>query len=334
MTVVQRGFPMTFDLELNNPSLFWTVQGEEDLPLPMPLIESNPLLSSILPFTRYFELYSNYVGARFAIWVTVPPNYATHSDCCYPVIYLTDGNVTVPQTATYQLLSIDPIYPIRPFILVGVGYAGEDARYQLALRARDLRPPGEPIPKGVSEASMQRLVELGILDSVGVKFYLHYLNNSAGDQFHAFLSEELHPRLVEQYRIEPDTAGLFGYSYGGLFSTYVALQQSPLFHRIGAGSPGLIPQQSKIFELYQAELDNAADHAHRWFHLTVCQSELMNCSYYYSLVGQGTVALLELLRHSPLKKLRFSSQIIAQESHNTGFMASWFSFLRTCYAAK
>lgn len=70
MTVVQRGFPMTFDSESNNPSLFWSVQGEEELP--MPLIESNPLLSSILPFTRYFELYSNYVRARFAIWVTVP----------------------------------------------------------------------------------------------------------------------------------------------------------------------------------------------------------------------------------------------------------------------
>lgn len=331
MTVVQRGFPMTFDSESNNPSLFWSVQGEEELP--MPLIESNPLLSSILPFTRYFELYSNYVRARFAIWVTVPPDYATYPDRRYPVIYLMDGNVAVPQIALYQLLTLDPIYPIRPFIHVGVGYVGEEAHYPLAFRARDLLPPGEHIPTGISEASMQRLVELGILDAVGVKLYLHHLHHPAGDQFYAFLSEELHPRLVETYRIETHTAGLFGYSYGGLFATYVALQRSPLFHRIGVGSPGISSQKSKIFELYQAELNNATDHTNRWFHLTVCQSELTNCSYYYPLVGQGTAALLQLLRQSPLRGLAFSSQIIEQESHATGFMPSWFSFLRTCYAA-
>jgi len=332
MTAVQRGSPMIFDLELNSPNLFLNVQGEEGLP--MPLIESNPLLSSILPFTQYFELYSNNVGARFAIWVTVPPDYAAHPDRRYPVIYLTDGNVAVPQTATYQLLTLDPIYPIRPFINVGVGYAGEDAHYQLALRARDLRPPDEPIPDGVSEASMQRLVEFGILDSVGAKFYHHHLNNPAGERFYAFLSEELHPCLVDRYRIEPHTAGLFGYSYGGLFATYVALQRSPLFHRIGVGSPGILPQKSKIFELYQAELANPADHMGRLLHLTVCQSELTNRSYYYQLVGQGTTALLQLLRQQPLRGLEFSSQIIEQESHATGFMPSWFSFLRTCYAAE
>ena len=322
---------MTFDSESNNPSLFWSVQGEEELP--MSLIESNPLLSSILPFTRYFELYSNYVRARFAIWVTVPPDYATYPDRRYPVIYLMDGNVAVPQIALYQLLTLDPIYPIRPFIHVGVGYVGEEAHYPLAFRARDLLPPGEHIPTGISEASMQRLVELGILDAVGVKLYLHHLHHPAGDQFYAFLSEELHPRLVETYRIETHTAGLFGYSYGGLFATYVALQRSPLFHRIGVGSPGISSQKSKIFELYQAELNNATDHTNRWFHLTVCQSELTNCSYYYPLVGQGTAALLQLLRQSPLRGLAFSSQIIEQESHATGFMPSWFSFLRTCYAA-
>jgi len=323
---------MTFDLESNNPSLFWSVQGEEELP--MPLIESNPLMSSILPFTRYFELYSNYVRARFAIWVTVPPDYATYPDRRYPVIYLTDGNVAVPQIALYQLLTLDPIYPIHPFIHVGVGYVAEDAHYQLALRARDLLPPGEHIPIGIGEASMQRLVELGILDDVGVQLYLHHLHHPACDQFHTFLSEELHPRLVETYRIETHTAGLFGYSYGGLFATYVALRRSPLFHRIGVGSPGISSQKSKIFELYQAELNNITDYTNRWLHLTVCQSELTNCSYYYQLVGQGTAALLKLLHQSPLRGLEFSSQIIAQESHATGFMPSWFSFLRTCYAAE
>ena len=59
-----------------------------------------------------------------------------------------------------QMLSSDPIAPIEPFILVCIGYCGEDARRTLAVRARDLLPPGEPLPEG-AEQSMRKIVAMG-----------------------------------------------------------------------------------------------------------------------------------------------------------------------------
>lgn len=302
--------------------------------MPMSLVEVTSPLSAMLPFTRYFEIDSRKVGARFAVWVTVPATYTAYPDRHYPAIYLSDGNLSVPQTAVYQMLEFDPINPIRPFIHVGVGYVGEDAHRQLAVRARDLLPPGEPLPPGIDEVSMQRLVDVGILDQVGLKLYVQNLKNSAADHFLAFLTEELHPSLTERYRIISDSAGLFGYSYGGLFATYVALNRSPLFCRIGAGSPGILSKTSRIFEFYEAELAAFANHTGRMLHMTVCKLELNVPSYYQYLVGRGTAEFLALMSQRPLRGLKFSSQIIEHESHTTGFVPSWFSFLRTCYAVE
>jgi uncharacterized protein len=300
----------------------------------MRLTELSPPFAAMLPFTRYYEFDSAHVGARFGVWVTVPAMYLAQPERRFPAIYLSDGAQAVPQTAGAQLLHLDPINPILPFVHVGVGYVGADALRQLAVRARDLLPPGEPILPGVSEQSLQRLVDVGILDSVGVKLYLQNLEHPAADRFLAFLTQELHPCLSQHYRIEVETAGLYGYSYGGLFSIYTALLRSPLFHRIGAGSPGIQSPTSTVFAQYRAERAREADHSNRMLHITVCEREMSVASYYQQLVGQGTAQLLSLAQQLPLKGLQLSSQIIAHESHQSGLVPSWYSFLRTCYAAK
>lgn len=298
----------------------------------MTLTELEPTAWSLLPFTRYYEIDSEHVGTRFGVWVTVPPTYEADQQRYYPAIYLPDGNQVVPVTAGSHMLPLDPIAPIRPFVHVGVGYVGAEAVRQLAVRARDLLPPGEPMFPGVSERSLRRLVDTGVLDPLGAKLYLHNLENPAGDRFLAFLTDELHPRLSERYRIDINEAGLFGYSFGGLFAIYAALSRSPLFRRIGAGSPGIVATASKVFSLYQAQLAAFADHSQRMLHVTVCARELEDPSYYRTIVGQGTLQLLSLAQRLPLSGLSFSSHVIPHESHHTGLAASWFSFLRACYA--
>jgi predicted alpha/beta superfamily hydrolase len=298
------------------------------------LAEREPPLTSMLPHTRYFEVDSKQIGARFAVWVTTPPTYEADPNRRYPAIYLPDGNLAAPQTAaSHALLAFDPIHPIRPFIGVCVGYAGEDAARILAVRARDLLPPGEALSPGTDENSMKALIQVGILDQVGADLYLHNLRNPAADRFLGFLSEELHPLVASRYRIETEQAGLFGYSYGGLFATYVALRRSPLFRRIGAGSPGILPRVSKIFGMYDEEIRAQADHGGRMLHMTVCAPELTAPSYYQQLVAAGTVEFMALAGQSPLKGLAYSTRIIEHESHASGFVPSWFSFPRTCYSA-
>jgi predicted alpha/beta superfamily hydrolase len=296
-------------------------------------IEKQPPLSAMLPATRYYEVQSARVGASFAVWITLPPRYDQEPNARYPAIYQPDGNLSTPLTApAAALLRDDPINPIVPHIQVNVGYIGEEASRALAVRARDLLPPQEPLPEGLNESSMQALVQAGLLDQTGAELYLRNLRNPAADRFLAFLTEELHPWVSAEFRVDTAASGLFGYSYGGLFATYAALRRTP-FRRIGAGSPGILPRRSKVFELYRSELAQHADHSGRMLHMTVCEKEITVPSMYQGLVGAGTVEFMTLAGTQPLEGLRFSSYIQAHDSHASGFAASWFSFLRMCYSA-
>ncbi len=295
-------------------------------------VSTSPI-SAMLPATRYFEVDSSIVGAKFGVWVTTPPRYDAEPDARYPAIYQPDGNVAVPLTApTASLLPDDPINPIQPFIQVSVGYVGQDAKQGLAVRARDLIPPGEPLSIGVDESSMNELVQAGMLDAEGAELYLHYLRNPAGDNFLAFLTDELHPLVAEQFRVDDDALGLHGYSYGGLFATYAALRRTR-FRKIGAGSAGIPAGRSTVFEAYDGDFASGADYAGRMLHMTVCEKEITTGSVYQPLVGTGTVEFMSRAEQTPLQGLAFSAKIIPEESHATGLAASWFSFLRTCYAA-
>jgi predicted alpha/beta superfamily hydrolase len=215
---------------------------------------------------------------------------------------------------------------------VQVGYTGIDARRMLAVRARDLLPPGEPLDPSTDESSMAQLVEAGMLSQPDADFYLHNLRNPAADKFLAFLTEELHPLLLEEFRIDADQVGLHGYSYGGLFAAWVAMQRT-IFRRVGAGSPGILADVSQVLSAYDEEVANDADHSGRELHVNVCERELTASSFYQRLVGAGTVQLMARLGERPLRGLTWSSRIVPEESHATGSAISYYSYLRACWAA-
>lgn len=295
--------------------------------------ETSPPLAATLPGTRYFELTSEAVGAEYGVWVTTPPRYESESDRKYPAIYLPDGNLTAPTTApVVEMLRDDPINPIDPFIQVCVGYVGDDVNRLLAVRARDLLPPGEPLLPTTNAETLDLLVQAGYLDAEAARLYLHNLHNPAADRFLSFLVDELHPLITREFRIDDASTGLFGYSYGGLFATYAALRRTA-FSRVGAGSPGIAGSQSKIFELYESELARDADHSGRMLHMTVGEKEITAVSAYQAYVASGATEFITRAGKQPLSGLAFSSKVIPEESHATGLAPSWFSFLRSCYSA-
>ena len=283
-----------------------------------------------LPNTRYFEVESAHAAARYAIWVTVPPQYELNEEEHFSVVFAPDGNGMAPGAAArMQMLSSDPIAPIEPFILVCIGYCGEDARRTLAVRARDLLPPGEPLPEG-AEQSMSKIVAMGLLDEEGADLYLHHLRAPAADKFLAFITNELLPMITAQWRVKPGDHGLFGYSYGGLFAAYAALRRPLPITRIGAGSPGILAGSSRIFGLYAEDREGGVDHGGRHLHLTVCETELTVPGYYQAAIGAGVTEFPVLTGTQPLKGLTVTSRIIPLESHVTGGLASWADYLRTC----
>jgi predicted alpha/beta superfamily hydrolase len=292
-------------------------------------------MSTLLPNTRYFEVDSALAGARYAVWVTTPAGYDRAAAARFPVLYLPDGNSAAPSfIPRTPYLQVDAINPIRPFIMVCVGYPPEDARRSLAVRARDLLPPGEPLPPGV-EQGMDATVQAGLLDRAGADLYLRNLRNPAGDRFLSFLTDELHPYVSSGYRVDDsEGAGLFGFSYGGLFAIYAALRRTALFRKIGAGSPGILPGQSRVFKMHRDAAAANEDYAGRLLHLTLLERELTYPSSYQPLVAAGTAEFITLAGTQPLRNLAFSSKIIPEESHITGSAPSFASFLRTAYGAR
>jgi predicted alpha/beta superfamily hydrolase len=72
-----------------------------------------------------------------------------------------------------------------------------------------------------------------------------------GPKFLAFIEQEVIPFIQNKYRVT-DNKALYGYSFGGMFTTYVLFEHPDLFNMIFIGAPGnggseLVPSAQKYF---------------------------------------------------------------------------------------
>ncbi|MEV0669246.1 alpha/beta hydrolase-fold protein [Mycobacterium sp. NPDC050441] len=272
--------------------------------------------------TDYFEMRSS-GGHSYGVWVTTPPGY-DRATTQAPVVYVLDGNFAVGLTAPLIVTQMDPMQRIQPYIQVSVGYAGEEAQDWDRLRNRDFVPPGEPIANELIDA-----VEMGLQSGMRTReeadAYLAELRDTHADVFLSFLTAELHPRIEHDYGTATSGHGLFGYSYGGLFSLYAWLTGSTLFESIAAGSPGVIGEDSQIF----AQLDKLGDsrRAAR-LHVTFNERELLGVLAVYQSLAKNTATVL----HRLTARSESITREILHETHVTGLQASFLSYLRTCRA--
>lgn len=295
------------------------------------LLEITPSFKVLFPATRYFEIDSEIAGERFAAWVTLPAQYDADQTTAYPVVYQVDGNLFFPATAPFhQTGAGDPMSPLVPFILVSVGYSEKESAAWTWLRVRDLLPPGEAVPDIMFQV-LEHSIDAGLVAKEDGERYRAMFAKPAGDKFLAFLESELHPRLTQRFRIDESDVGLWGDSYGGLFTAYVAIKRSDLFKRIGAGSPGITGDESQVLTLYRQALSAKQDYSGRHLHVTLGSRELTQSSIYQAITARGTSELLAQTSSNPLPGLQISSELIPLETHITGTVPAWFSFLRACY---
>ena len=272
--------------------------------------------------TDYFEMRSG-GGHDYGVWVTTPPGYDPATTPA-PVVYVLDGNWAVGMTAPLIVTQKDPMQQIRPYIQVSVGYAGEEAQHWARLRNRDLVPPGEPIAQELVDA-VELGLQRGAMTREEADAYLAELRDTHADVFLSFLTAELHPRIERDYGTATSGHGLFGYSYGGLFSLYAWLTGSTLFESIGAGSPGVAGEDSQIFAQLQ-ELGDSPPAAQ--LHVTLNEQELLGDLAIYQNITKNTAAVLHrLTAHGAAV-----TSALLRETHVTGLQASFLSYLRTCRA--
>lgn len=294
------------------------------------LVEATPSFTTLFPLTRYFEVDSEIAGARFSALVTVPMQYDADETQRYPVVYQIDGSLYFAATAPFHMPGqFDVMSPLRPFIMVSIGYSQEESHAWDWLRVRDLVPPGEVVPD-LFHQTLDGNVAAGLVSEQDARRYRALLANPAADKFLAFLEKELHPLLTASYSIDEEDVGLWGFSYGGLFTSYVMLEGSDLFRRVGAGSPG-ITGESQIFKLYDDAVASERDFSGRQLHVTIGAREAADPGVYQWLTARGTGELLAQTSLKPLSGLEVSSEIIPLETHLTGGTSAWFSFLRACY---
>ncbi|WP_134727453.1 MULTISPECIES: alpha/beta hydrolase [Amycolatopsis] len=268
--------------------------------------------------TEYFEMRSG-SGYDYGVWVTTPPGYDPATTRA-PAVYVLDGNWAVGQTAPLIVTQADPMQQIQPYLQVSVGYAGEDAQHWARLRNRDLVPPGEPVaPEFVDAVEMG--VSTGRMTREEADAYLAELRDTRADAFLAFLTEELHPRIERDYGTAESGHGLFGYSYGGLFSLYAWLSGCPLFESVGAGSPGVIGEDSQVFAQLR-ELGDRRPAAK--LHVTVNDRELFGDLAVYQNLAKHAATFLHRVTSPAV-----TSEVL-RETHVTGLQASFLSYLRTC----
>jgi predicted alpha/beta superfamily hydrolase len=270
--------------------------------------------------TDYFEMRSS-GGHAYGVWVTTPPAYdpaATQA----PAVYVLDGNWAVGMTAPLIVTQMDPMQQLQPYIQVSVGYAGEEAQHWDRLRNRDLVPPGEPIAKELIDA-VEMGVQAGARTREEADAYLAELRDTHADAFLSFLTAELHPRIERDYGTATSGHGLFGYSYGGLFSLYTWLTGCTLFESIGAGSPGVAGEDSQIF----AQLQEMGDRQHAAkLHVTLNERELLGDLAIYQNITKNAATVL----HRLTSRSGAVTSAVLRETHVTGLQASFLSYLRTC----
>jgi uncharacterized protein len=124
---------------------------------------------------------------------------------------------------------------IPPLLVVAVGYRQATIDENEAVRSRDFTPTVD-LTGGHTDPAM--------------------MGGASG--FLAFLRDELKPRVPERYGVDTDDSAFFGDSLGGMFATYVLLNEPTTFRRYGIGSPSLHWDNGLLFE-HEAEYARTHD---------------------------------------------------------------------------
>ncbi|RPJ79530.1 MAG: alpha/beta hydrolase, partial [Acidobacteria bacterium] len=161
----------------------------------------------------------NTAGRHYQLHVGLPASYSTERTRRYPVVYVTDAYWDFQKLdAIRGGLVYDRVVP--EFIIVGLGYAGENPNYDL-LRRWELSPA--PFGGGGADAS-----------------------GHAAD-FLRTIETEVIPLVEREYRADPSYRVLAGASLGGLFTLYSMYTKPDLFQAYIAATPAVIVGNDWLF---------------------------------------------------------------------------------------
>lgn len=171
-----------------------------------------------IPSSEKLTIQSSSVGAEFNIYVHFPDGYEK-SDKKLPVLYVVDGDNDFAPTIEYLGL-LKAEYGITEPLLVAIGNGGM------------IGTPGNKRFRDFTPSAIPQVAESG-----------------GAEKFLKFIETELIPLIDSKYKADPAERTIYGYSLGGLFTSYVLFQKPQLFKNILMGSPALAYDNEKIAQL-------------------------------------------------------------------------------------
>jgi predicted alpha/beta superfamily hydrolase len=190
-------------------------ENYHEVPAPSPLPAQSPVL---VYGSIQFDMPSHISGRTYRIFVFKPSTPPPPAG--YPVVVVTDGNLSFPLMAT-----MDAAFELtgRAALVVGVGYPTDDPTQLFSLRTRDLTPP-TPL-SGIPHRPGQPPIKLE--------------DYGGAENFYRFLTEELRPAIAGAYAVNAADQTLYGHSWGGMFTLNILFNHPASFRTFVAASPSL-----------------------------------------------------------------------------------------------
>jgi predicted alpha/beta superfamily hydrolase len=257
--------------------------------------EQSPLPGYVIPRSEVRTLPVNADGRHYALFVGLPASYATEPNKRYPVVYVTDGYWDFHKlTAIHGPLVYDRYAP--EFIVVGMGYAGENLNYG-DLRRWEL----SPVPFGMP------------LDASG-----------RAKDFLATIEKVFIPLIDKEYRTDPGMRVLGGASLGGLFTLYSMFTKPDLFNGYVAVTPAVLVGDGWLLK-YEEEFMKSGKSLDARLYMTVGGNEA---------TGFMAPILRMNQRFAPGRypKLAYEFRIIDGERHAGNQLESYNRGLRFVFA--
>ncbi|MBE0370390.1 alpha/beta hydrolase [Pseudoalteromonas aurantia] len=181
--------------------------------------------SFTLPHTHVIPIKDTQQARQYELYIKLPEGYNKHEDTAYPVIYYTDAQWHM------ELLSGATAFLMENAILVGISW---QINTKGALKDK--------------EASASRGRDFSIRASSDPKVQAKHQLGQANNHL-AFIRNDIIQYIENQYNADPNNRTYFGFSFGGLFGSYILMAQPDTFKNYILGSPSLWRDIPHLLEL-------------------------------------------------------------------------------------
>ena len=275
------------------------------------------LFTATIPGVQAQGLYDDYkkmnfsskvTGQEYELFIAVPKSYKTKDTTTYPVLYVLDGNFMFPVMHTMQRL-LSEIQEVQDIIVVGIGYHTSSILESTKFRTPDYTP--------TKDTAFERM----LLDDIKMT-----VRTGEANKFLKTLQQDIFPLIEKNYRTRD--RGLAGHSFGGLFGSYVLLNQPQLFKKYLLSSIS-IPWDNQVLLKQEASFFQAG---HKELNAQVFVS-VGDQETYMDMIP-GMQKFMASLKGRNYQGLSIEERILPNETHASAFLTAFNQGLRVLYKNK